>query len=180
MLVAVIWETEFIQFLAVLAILHQNDLRNRMKSSNLSQLPHTVSLPETEDQNPYCAQGYWHIAGCKFKSWQGKTQPGLVICSLVFQANRSWLLFVMSDGSNLLMFALFKKSNRSKLRLSLFKKSIGAKSCRSYKLLGMNMGKVVKNCKKHGENKDFFQQITCFLRVICWLYIPLICILFVF
>ena len=42
------------------------------------------------------------------------------------------------------MFALFKESDRS------------------YKLLGMKVGKVVKNCKKHGENKDFLSKSLVF------------------
>ena len=33
------WETEFIQFLAALSILHQDDLKNRMNSSYSSYLP---------------------------------------------------------------------------------------------------------------------------------------------
>ena len=33
--VATVWGTDFIKLLAALAILHQDDLKNRMKSSNL-------------------------------------------------------------------------------------------------------------------------------------------------
>ena len=40
--VATVWGTKFIQFLALLAILHQDDLKNRMNSSFSSYLPGAI------------------------------------------------------------------------------------------------------------------------------------------
>ena len=41
-IVAAVWGTEFIQFLAALAILHHNDFKNRMISSLSSYLPGAI------------------------------------------------------------------------------------------------------------------------------------------
>ena len=67
------------------------------------------------------------------------------IRSLVFCAN---LLFFCEQNSDL----LFSKSES--LPLCSLKKSDGVKSDRSDSLLGLKVGKAVKNCQKHDENNE--------------------------
>ena len=67
------------------------------------------------------------------------------IRSLVFCAN---LLFFCEQNSDL----LFSKSES--LPLCSLKKSDGVKSDGSDSLLGLKVGKAVKNCQKHDENNE--------------------------
>ena len=70
---------------------------------------------------------------------------------MVFRAN---CLFFLAKEQN---------SDLKRSRHSL-KKSNGAKSNESDSFLGIKMGKVVKNCQKHGENNTFFQANRSFFE----------------
>ena len=86
---------------------------------------------------------------------------GFGIHSLVFGENCSlWAKERNSDS-------LFSKSE---LVPSLFKKKFqGAKRDCSNLLLGIKMGKAIKNFKKHCENNEFLERVACLERKCDWL-----------
>ena len=89
---------------------------------------------------------------------------GLGICSLFFQANRSFFVNEKAKNNSLfskeqiaiLLFCSFVKSDKSKMLPLLFKKERRSKERQERFALGHKKGKNSEILPKHGETTNFF------------------------